>query len=153
MRWITTLLLAAVLSIGALAIDASAAGEFAKGDLTIETGNGKSLAFKVEIARTTRQKALGLMYRKSMPEDHGMLFVYDDPQFVSMWMKNTFIPLDMLFIGDKGRIIKIAPRAVPMSTTVISSGDAITGVLELNGGAAQRFGITVGDRVESAALN
>ena len=87
------------------------------------------------------------MYRRKLAPDAGMLFDYKTPQRVSMWMKNTFIPLDMIFIAADGRIVNIAERTVPQSKTVISSQGKIRGVLEINGGTVARLGIKPGDRV------
>ena len=87
------------------------------------------------------------MYRQRLAADAGMLFLYPAARPVSMWMKNTLIPLDMLFIGDDGRILHIAERAIPGSTATISSMQPARAVLELNGGTAARLKIQVGDRV------
>lgn len=114
-------------------------------DLTIETDGGKH-RFKVEVARTAEQRALGLMHRRSMPADAGMLFDFETDQPVAMWMMNTLIPLDMLFIARDGRIVNIAQRTVPHSTASIPSAGSVRFVLELNGGATARLGIKAGDR-------
>lgn len=124
---------------------------FAHSELTIETATGKH-HFNIELAETEPQKERGLMFREEMAPDAGMLFVYDSPQVITMWMHNTFIPLDMLFIGADGRIRHIAERAVPRSDKTISSRARVVGVLELNGGTAQRLGIKVGDRVDYPAF-
>jgi hypothetical protein len=87
------------------------------------------------------------MFRKSLAEDAGMLFDYDPPQEVSFWMKNTLIPLDIIFIGTDGRIIKIAARTTPLSLDPIPSGGTVRGVFEIRGGGAAKLGIEVGDRV------
>jgi uncharacterized protein len=119
--------------------------------LTIDTSKG-GRHFTVELATTPAQMELGLMYRQSLPADAGMLFVYPNEQTVAFWMKNTLIPLDMLFIGADGHIRRIAERTVPLSTTPISSVDPVRAVLEINGGTAERLGIKPGDAVHSAAL-
>lgn len=119
---------------------------FERAELTIETADG-ARRFVVELALNSQQKSRGLMFRREMASDAGMLFVYERPQVITMWMRNTFIPLDMLFIAADGRIAHIAPRTVPRSDKTISSRARVLGVLELNGGAARRFGISVGDRV------
>src|SRR4051794_18854852 len=90
--------------------------------LTIDTDQG-TRAFKVELATTPEQMAVGLMYRRSLAPDAGMLFVYPSARQVAFWMKNTLIPLDMLFIGDDGRIRRIVERTVPLSETPIASLD------------------------------
>jgi len=92
------------------------------------------------------------MFRTEMAADAGMLFVYSRPQVITMWMRNTELPLDMLFIGPDGHIAHIAERAVPRSDKTISSRARVTGVLELNGGTARRLGIAVGDRVRHPAF-
>ena len=119
---------------------------FERDQLAIETASGGQ-RFAVELAITSEQRAQGLMYRQRMPADAGMLFLYPAARPVSMWMKNTLIPLDMLFIGDDGRILHIAERAIPGSTATISSMQPARAVLELNGGTAARLKIQVGDRV------
>jgi uncharacterized membrane protein (UPF0127 family) len=119
---------------------------FERDQLTIETTGGGQ-QFAVELAVTSEQRAQGLMYLQRMPADAGMLFLYPAARPVSMWMKNTLIPLDMLFIGDDGRILHIAERTIPGSTATISSMQPARAVLELNGGTAARLKIQVGDRV------
>jgi uncharacterized protein len=120
---------------------------FGKSELDIETASGKQ-HFNVEVAKTPEQMTQGLMYRRSMPADAGMLFEYDHPQPVAFWMKNTLIPLDMLFIGADGTVLDIHERAVPLSLDSIASNGPVLGVLELNGGTASRLGIKRGDRVD-----
>lgn len=109
--------------------------------------------FKVELALDEGSQAQGLMFRRSMPDDHGMLFVYDREQSISMWMKNTVLPLDMLFVKRDGTIANIAKRTEPFSERVISSFGPVYGVLELNGGTADRLSIKVGDRVLHSLLS
>jgi len=104
-------------------------------------------AFAVEMAQTDEQRAKGLMYRKELPEGRGMLFDFQREQDVSMWMQNTYISLDMLFIRADGRILSIAENTTPMSTKTISSGGPVLGVLEVIGGTARKLGIAPGDRV------
>jgi len=125
---------------------------FSTAELSIETSFGRH-EFTVEIARTGRQQAQGLMFRRRLAADAGMLFVYRRAAPISMWMRNTFIPLDMLFIGADGRIAHIAPRATPHSLETISSGGPVKSVLELNAGTIARLNIKIGDRVYSPALD
>lgn len=120
--------------------------------LAIHTSDGKSHAFRVEIARTPEEQARGLMFRKSLAADAGMLFLYTREEWQAMWMKNTLIPLDMLFIREDGRIFRVHERAVPGSLDTISSRGRVLAVLELRGGTAARLGIKAGDRVEHAAF-
>jgi uncharacterized membrane protein (UPF0127 family) len=105
------------------------------------------LVFSVEIAATEPEREKGLMYRKSLPEGQGMLFDFQREQEVGFWMKNTYIPLDMIFIRGDGRIAGIAHDAQPLSEKVISSGVPVRAVLEVKGGTARRLGIEPGDRV------
>jgi uncharacterized protein len=120
-------------------------------DLTIDTGKGPQ-RFTVELATTTAERELGLMYRQSMAPDAGMLFIYAGEQPVEFWMKNTLIPLDMLFIGADGRIRHIVERAVPLTETTIPSIYPVKAVLELNGGTVERLGIHEGDLVRNPAF-
>lgn len=99
----------------------------------------------VELAQTPQQRETGLMNRASMPADSGMLFAFDETRDVNMWMKNTLIPLDMLFIDETGKVIHIKTNAQPLSLEVIPSGGPARYVLELNGGASARYGTAVGD--------
>ena len=138
--------LSLVLPLGA----SQAASELAP--LTIETSAGLSLAFRVELARTEAERAQGLMYREKLAPDAGMLFVYPTDRPVAFWMKNTLIPLDMLFIKRDGTILSIAERAVPLSEVTISSGGPVAAVLEVNGGTVSHLGIRPGDRVQCEAL-
>ena len=106
------------------------------------------LNFTVEVATTKQQLEHGLMFRKEMAKDHGMLFIFDAPQTIRMWMKNTILPLDMLFVDQDGTITQIVHNAKPQSTDVIASvSGKIVRVLELNGGAADAYHIATGDRI------
>ena len=119
--------------------------------LTIGSSGGRH-RFTVEIADTPARQSRGLMFRRELASDAGMLFIYDAEASVTMWMKNTYLPLDMIFIAADGSIIKIVERTVPLSTQIISSGGAALAVLEVNGGTASRLGIAVGDRVRHRAF-
>ncbi|MBP2573161.1 uncharacterized membrane protein (UPF0127 family) [Agrobacterium tumefaciens] len=125
---------------------------FTSEPLTIETASGKTHDFVAELALDDAQRAQGLMFRKSMPSENGMLFDFGETRAVAMWMRNTLIPLDMLFIGSDGRITHIHENAVPHSEAIISSRGPVKFVLELNGGAAKRSGIKPGDMVRSAQI-
>ena len=103
--------------------------------------------FAVEIAVTNEERARGLMYRKELAEGRGMLFDFAPEQEVSMWMKNTYISLDMIFIQGDGRILRIAENTKPLSEAIISSNGQVRGVLEVIAGTAKKFGIAPGDRV------
>ena len=103
--------------------------------------------FSVELATTDEERERGLMFRKALPDGHGMLFDFETDRSVAMWMKNTLIPLDMIFIRGDGRIANIAENTEPMSTRIIPSRGAVRAVLEVAGGTAKRLGIEAGDRV------
>ncbi len=115
--------------------------------LEIVGKDGKKHSFDVEIAATDPDREVGLMFRDKMPADHGMLFEMDKNEVTKFWMKNTLIPLDMLFIAPDGTIKTIHQNAVPKSLDGISSEVPVSGVLELNGGRAQALGIAAGDKV------
>jgi uncharacterized membrane protein (UPF0127 family) len=104
--------------------------------------------FQVERALTPAMQEQGLMFRRTMPRDHGMIFPMERPQGASFWMKNTYISLDIIFIGADHRILQIAPRATPLSEATIDCPQPVVAVLELNGGIAEQSGIKVGDKVE-----
>ncbi len=113
----------------------------------ILTRDGARHAFTVEMALTTEQQTVGLMFRPSVPADGGMLFDWGAPRVSTMWMRNTIASLDMVFIEADGRILRIAERTVPYSEATISSGGPVRATLELAAGTAQRLNIRVGDRV------
>lgn len=136
-----------VLAAALLGGPAAGAVEFPQGELTIATAAGARHAFRVEIAVTPAQRAQGLMYRTELAPDAGMLFVYENEGQIAMWMKNTFVSLDMLFLSRRGEILRIAERTVPHSTATIPSGGLAKGVLEVPAGTAARLGIAPGDRV------
>ncbi len=125
---------------------------FERDVLSIETADGQSHRLEVELALTGEQHAQGLMYRRNLAADAGMLFLYNGAGMLSMWMKNTAIPLDMMFIAPDGRIVDIAERTVPYSLETISARFAASAVLEVNGGTVARLGIQPGDRVRHRAF-
>jgi uncharacterized membrane protein (UPF0127 family) len=104
--------------------------------------------FTVDVADDNAERAQGLMFVENMPTLTGMLFVYDRPQSVSFWMRNTLIPLDMLFVAPDGEILKIHENAIPGDLTPIPGGDGVQMVLEINGGLAARLGVMVGDTLQ-----
>jgi uncharacterized protein len=120
---------------------------FATSELTIVSATGAH-HFTVEVAETPEQMEQGLMFRRTMPPDAGMLFIYNTPTAATMWMRNTLIPLDMLFVDGQGRIVNIHERAVPQTLDVIAAAAPVRVVIELNGGTAARLGIKPGDRVQ-----
>jgi uncharacterized protein len=125
---------------------------FPRGTLEIAHGARKSHRFEVWIADTPARQAQGLMFVRSLPPLRGMLFVHEQPRPIGMWMKNTFIPLDMLFIGADGRIQQIVENTTPHSLEVIRSRAPALGVLEIAGGEARRLGIRPGQKVSHPAF-
>jgi uncharacterized protein len=101
----------------------------------------------IEVARSVDEQAKGLMFRTSLADTSGMLFPYTPPRELTMWMKNTYIALDMVFIRPDGIVHRIEARTEPLSETIVSSGGPMAAVLELSGGAAERLGLKAGDRV------
>jgi len=119
---------------------------FPTGELTIDS-RGTVHRFHVYIAATEPQRNQGLMFVKALAPDRGMLFLWKSPQPASFWMKNTLIPLDLLFIAPDWRVIRIAQNATPLSLATIDSMGLVTGVLEVAGGTSRRLGIQPGDRI------
>ncbi|WP_253798956.1 DUF192 domain-containing protein [Rhodovulum sp. P5] len=109
--------------------------------------------FAVELADDPGERAQGLMYRENMPPLAGMLFLYPSPQPVAFWMENTLIPLDMLFLDQTGRVVKIHENARPLDRTAIDGGPNILAVLEINGGMARRMGIVPGSELRYPLLD
>jgi uncharacterized membrane protein (UPF0127 family) len=142
-RCAAVFILALCAVLGASAAPARAAGQDTI-DIVTKTGVH---AFSVELATTPAEQERGLMYRKELPEGHGMLFDFQTAQQVSFWMRNTYIPLDMIFIAADGRIMHIAENAKPMSDDLIPSVRPIRAVLEVIAGTVRKFGIASGDRV------
>ena len=120
--------------------------------LVIRTKAGKEFAFKVELAVAANQRQQGLMNRDEMAADRGMLFDFGETRRVYMWMKNTYLPLDMLFIGPDGKIALVKADTMPLSEEIIDSHDPVRFVLELNAGTAQKLGIAAGDMIESSQI-
>ncbi len=147
LRIVRALRVLAVLAFfGVLAAVPQALAQPALEKLAIRASGGVH-PFEVEVARTVEERSRGLMHRRYMPADRGMLFDFGVDGPVAMWMKDTFIPLDMLFIRKDGTIARIAENTEPHSTRTISSGEDVRSVLELNGGTAAKLGIKAGDRV------
>lgn len=135
--------------LAAMVLSGPAAAQLARfptAPLTIVTAAGPQ-RFTVEVATTPAQMEQGLMFRQKLAPNAGMIFDYGAPSMASMWMKNTLIPLDMLFVDAQGRIIGIHERAIPQSLATISAPGPARAVIELNGGTAARLGIHAGDRV------
>lgn len=115
-------------------------------------GDWGQARFTVEIADDPAERARGLMHRADMARASGMLFIYERPQRLSFWMRNTLIPLDMLFIDPRGQVAHIHHQAIPLDETAIDGGDGLLAVLEINGGLARAMGITVGTAVRHPAF-
>ncbi len=128
-------------------------GSFSVDVVQIRTQGGEQHFFKIELANTDETRATGLMNRKSMNDDAGMLFIFDDIAIRRFWMKNTLIPLDILFISPNGVINHIHSNATPLDTSLISSPTPSAAVFEINGGMAAKLGLTVGDKVYHPALH
>ncbi|HEY0465286.1 MAG TPA: DUF192 domain-containing protein [Polyangiaceae bacterium] len=120
--------------------------------IRIETANGTK-SFMVEIAADATSQKRGLMYRRDLPPNAGMLFDFHQEGRVSFWMKNTPLPLDMVFIKADGTVSSVEPNAVPYSTASIASAEPVRAVLEINGGLSFRLGIKPGDRVHAAMFH
>ena len=135
-----------ILALLAAPLLAYRAGAAEQGTLEIATRSGVRV-FSVELAVTDAERAQGLMNRKQVPEGYGMLFDFKQSQMVSMWMKNTYVSLDMIFIKNDGRIARIAENTKVLSEDIISSGEPVRAVLEVVGGTAKRYGIAPGDKV------
>jgi uncharacterized membrane protein (UPF0127 family) len=144
------IVLAAALVAWAFAGAAARAATFQPLEIVTKTG---VQVFSVEMATTEQEKETGLMYRRELPDGKGMLFDFSPEQQVSMWMKNTYISLDMIFIRADGRILRIAENTEPESTRIISSGGLAKGVLEVIAGTAKKYGIAPGDRVAHPLFN
>ena len=126
--------------------DSAAQAKMREDRLTVVTAKGE-YPIQVEIAETADEKALGLMFRTSLSDTEGMLFPHTPPQELKMWMRNTYISLDMVFLRPDGTVHRIEERTEPLSDRIISSGAPVTAVLELAGGWAHRHGLKPGDRV------
>jgi uncharacterized membrane protein (UPF0127 family) len=117
--------------------------------LTFITASGPH-KFLVEVMRTDAQRERGLMFRRSLAADHGMLFAFATEEPVMMWMKNTYIPLDMIFMNKAGAVVSIIANTTPLSEHILSSGGPVFAVVEVNAGTAAKIGLKVGDKVQNA---
>ena len=135
-------------SVASLAADVS----FERGKHRLLTSGGRVHDLTVELAVEPDQREQGLMHRRQMAPDHGMLFDFGETRRVMMWMRNTYLPLDMLFIAEEGTVRTIHENAVPLSEAIIDSEEPVAFVLELNAGTVQRLGIRPGDRITGARI-
>ncbi|WP_026623233.1 uncharacterized protein M728_001361 [Ensifer sp. WSM1721] len=135
-----------------LATSVAAEVSFAKDKLRLITADGRAHDLTVELAIDPDQREQGLMYRRQMAAEHGMLFDFGETRRVIMWMKNTYLPLDMLFIAEDGTVRTIHENAVPLSEAIIDSREPVAFVLELNAGTVKRLGIRPGDRVRGSGI-
>ena len=126
---------------------------FPKESVVVETHSARRHVFQSWRAETSRQREQGLMFVKAMGANEAMIFVYQPAEYVAMWMKNTLLPLDMLFVDDRGCVITVKEHAIPGSLDTIESKGVIALVVELNGGVAAERGIRVGDKVVRPAAN
>lgn len=126
---------------------------FERSTLKIATPDARMHSFNIWVASDEQRRQLGLMYVRKLDANSGMLFVYPEPFKISMWMKNTFISLDMLFVNAKGKVVQIAERTTPESTKTISSNSEVIGVIELNAGTVEKLRIRPGAQVLHAAFN
>lgn len=148
MRNLAAMLLAAALAVTGLAACAEPipSDQSADSSLIIETSSGVHV-FSVELADTEERRRTGLMFREDLALDSGMLFDFESPRVITMWMRNTPLPLDMIFIGPGGRVVSVAENTVPFSEAIVSSRYPASSVFEVNAGTAKRIGIKVGDTV------
>lgn len=151
-----TFLTGALALIGAVTVVGAATAEDGVAECALEhldlRGAWGEARFSIELAVTPREQARGLMWRQQLAPDAGMLFVYPKPGQPAFWMKNTLIPLDMLFITPDGRVQHVHTRAIPGDLTPISGGAGVSAVLEIPGGRAAELGITAGDQVRHPAF-
>lgn len=119
---------------------------FKTGRVTLSAGH-QDVVYQVEVADDAHSRRVGLMYRSSLPENQGMLLLHEAPQQVNIWMKNTFLPLDIIYVDSQGYIVKIVEHATPQSTARMSSEGPVKAVLELNAGQVRKQQISIGDRL------
>lgn len=143
--------LAALLSFAPWSTVQADAGALETQPLTFQTNSGKR-TIEVEVADTDQKRSVGLMFRRSLGDDKGMIFLYNKEQIITMWMKNTYLSLDMIFVRKNGTIHRIEKNTEPFSERVISSGAKVLAVIEVKAGNADRFGLKQGDKVKYPAF-
>lgn len=157
MHRLTRLLAALLLSASAACLSAAEFAPaqlkgFPRDTLQLEVGS-VSTTVQIWLADTPERQQQGLMFLTDLPSGYGMLFPLQAPRVMTMWMKNTYVPLDMVFIGEDGRVLRIAHDTKPLSEDIISSGVAVAAVLELRAGEARRLGLKEGSRVRHASFH
>jgi uncharacterized membrane protein (UPF0127 family) len=153
--WIAALLavlVAALLPPGIATADTEPLFQFPQSTASIHTAAGHDVKFRIWTADRPNRQEQGLMFVRDMDDHAGMLFVFQGSQQITMWMKNTYLSLDMLFLDEQGRIDFIAPRTKPLSLDLIQAPRPVTAVLELKGGITERLGIHIGDKVLAEGL-
>ena len=143
---------APVLAVWLILLTAAEVAAACRDDVVDLRGPWGQARFTVELAITPDEQARGLMFRENLPRGAGMLFLYDRPSTVSFWMRNTLIPLDMIFVDAAGVVARVHHEAVPLDETPIPGGDGVLAVLEINGGLARRFGIAAGTEMRHPRL-
>lgn len=139
--------------IAGLCLTATAASAACRDDQVELRWPGGQARFAVEVADTDATRSRGLMFRESMPRSAGMLFIYETPRRATFWMKNTLIPLDMIFADPSGVVTKVHANAIPQDVTTIDGGEGVKLVLEINGGLAARLGIVPGAELRHPAIS
>jgi len=153
--WIAALLavlVAALLPPGIATADTEPLFQFPQSTASIHTAAGHDVKFRIWTADRPNRQEQGLMFVRDMDDHAGMLFIFQGSQQITMWMKNTYLSLDMLFLDEQGRIDFIAPRTKPLSLDLIEAPRPVTAVLELKGGITERLGIHIGDKVLAEGL-
>ena len=135
------------------ALAGGASAECAADRVDIRGAGGAMARFTVELADDVDERSQGLMFRESMAADAGMLFVYPGPQRAMFWMKNTFIPLDMIFVGEDGKVLSVHENAIPQDETAIDGGSGVKLVLEVNAGVARTAGIGPGAELRHPSID
>ena len=140
-------------ALGLLFCAGQAMADCAPGAVELRTPGGSVVRFSVELADDEAERAVGLMNRQRLATSAGMLFVYETPRHAYFWMKNTLIPLDMIFADATGLVTHVHQGAVPLDETAIDGGDGVTYVLEINGGLAERLGLAAGSALRAAVMD
>jgi hypothetical protein len=128
------------------------AGAACRDDVIDVRGGDAAARFTIEVARTEETRARGLMFRETLAADHGMLFIFDPPRDVAFWMRNTPLPLDIIYIDLAGAVVRITENTVPFSETPLPSGATVAAVLEINAGLSRRLGIAPGAQMRHPAF-